>query len=249
MKKKLESEIKDVAYRILGMKDFEDLNTIHTEVSELFEKLSALKFLQDNFKDSPATIANDSSFFGMLDKAFNNTVTDSIELNNNVYVKEEVDEVEEDNEAIIEPLMEKIKDIVAQMPEEADAVDDLFEVVTPEQNYQSNDFDDLTADFKDTPVFEPVKNPLLTNTKKSLNDKLKGGGLNIGLNDKLAFIKQLFDGSNEEYHRVIAQVNTSSDFEEARNLIQNVVKTEYNNWQGKEVFEERFMEIIEARFN
>lgn len=249
MKKKLELELKSVAQRILEITDLEDVSTIHAEVAILFEKLSALKFLQDNYNETQSTIANDSSFFSMLDQAFNNKFSDSVEVNDSVYLREDIQQPDEDQEEIIEPLMEKIKDIVAQMPQESEAVDDLLKVITPKPNYHKNDFEDITADFKDTPVFEPVNNSSLTNPKKSLNDKLKGGGLNIGLNDKLAFIKQLFDGSSEDYHRVIAQVNTSSNFEEARNLIQNVVKSEYNNWENKEIFEARFMEIIEARFN
>ena len=102
------------------------------------------------------------------------------------------------------------------------------------------------------PVFEPVTNTQNTtkeNTKKSLNDKLKNGGISIGLNDKIAFIKHLFDGNSEDYERVLSQIITSSSFDEAHNLIQNIVKHDYNSWKGKEEIEERFMEIIESKFN
>jgi len=68
-------------------------------------------------------------------------------------------------------------------------------------------------------------------------------------NDKLAFIKHLFDGSAEDYNRVLSQLNTTSDLTEATHLIRNVVKPDYNNWEGKEDYEARFMEIIEARFD
>lgn len=85
--------------------------------------------------------------------------------------------------------------------------------------------------------------------QKSLNDKLKSNGLSIGLNDKLAFIKHLFDGNNEDYERVLSQLNTSETFEEASNLIQSIVKPDYNNWEGKEEYEARFMEIIENKYN
>ena len=69
------------------------------------------------------------------------------------------------------------------------------------------------------------------------------------LNDKLAFIKHLFDGKVEDYERVISQVNTSENFIEASKLIQNIVKPDYNNWIGKEAYEERFMEIVETKFS
>ena len=110
----------------------------------------------------------------------------------------------------------------------------------------------MVADFQEMPVFEPITeaNKRKTdNDKKSLNDKLKKTEFAIGLNDKLAFIKHLFDGKNEEYERVLSQINTSQSFEEAKTLVQNIIKPDYNHWEGKEEFEERFMEIIESKFN
>ncbi len=102
------------------------------------------------------------------------------------------------------------------------------------------------------PEFEPIeeaKKRAAENAKKSFNDQLKGQGLQIGLNDKLAFIKHLFDGKNEDYDRVISQINTVSSFKEARNLIQQMVKPDYNNWNGKDEYEARFIEIVEGKFN
>ena len=81
-----------------------------------------------------------------------------------------------------------------------------------------------------------------------MNDKLKTKSLTFGLNDKLAFIKHLFDGNNEDFERVVSQINTSSTFEEASTLIQSIIKPDYNHWEGKEEFEERFMEIIQGKF-
>ena len=105
--------------------------------------------------------------------------------------------------------------------------------------------------FANIPEFEPVedvKKREANSQKKSLNDKLKTGGLQIGLNDKLAFIKHLFDGKNEDYERVISQINTTTSLQEAEDFIFQLVKPDYNNWEGKEEFEERFMQIITAKF-
>lgn len=243
MKKKLESELISIAHRILKLGGKEDVNKMHAEVAALYEKLTVLKFANENFEDDKPTIGDDSSFFGMLDTAFNNRISDNIEVDNKTYIN--LDDTE--NEEITEPLMEKIKDMVAQMPEETQKVDELLEEVIPKKNYHKNDFEDITAGFEEMPVFEPVTNQ--TNPeKKSLNDRFKSN-LNIGLNDKLAFIKHLFDGSAEDYNRVLSQLNTTSDLTEATHLIRNVVKPDYNNWEGKEDYEARFMEIIEARFN
>lgn len=51
----------------------------------------------------------------MLDSAFNNKVSDNIEVEDKIYVNLDEDE----NEPITEPLMETIKDMVAQMPQES----------------------------------------------------------------------------------------------------------------------------------
>jgi tRNA uridine 5-carbamoylmethylation protein Kti12 len=248
MKKKLESELISIAHRILKLKGKEDVLKMHEEISSLYEKISVLKFAYENFEEHMPTIGDDSSFFAMLDKAFNNKVSDNIEVEDKIYVN--LDEVEDDG--IMEPVMEKIKDIVAQMPQEAQKVDTLIESVIPQTKKNVVEFETLTADFKEMPVFEPVtdaESKVQEDAKKTLNDKLKAKSLTFGLNDKLAFIKHLFDGNNEDFERVVSQVNTSLSFEEANNLIQTIIKPDYNHWDGKEEYEERFMEIIQGRFN
>ncbi|MFD2822592.1 hypothetical protein ACFS5M_02860 [Lacinutrix iliipiscaria] len=242
MKRKLESELISIAHRILKLKGKEDILKMHVEVAELYEKLSVLKFAQENFESDMPTIGSDSSFFGMLDAAFNNKVSDNIEVEDRIYVN--LDDVEDD--AIMEPAIEKIKDMVAQMPDETHHVDDFLDTVIPKTQFHKNDLEDITADFTEIPVFEKVSN---NDEKKSLNDKLKAGVLNIGLNDKIAFIKHLFDGKNEDYERVLSQINTTNSLQEAHQLIHKRVKPDYQNWEGKEEVEERFMEIIESKFN
>ena len=248
MKKKLESELVSIAHRILKLKGREDVDRMHKEVSKLYEKLTVLKFAQENFEDDMPTIGNDSSFFDMLDTAFNNKISDNIEVGNKTYVN--LDEVEDDG--IMEPVMEKIKDMVAQMPEETQQVDAIIEKTIANDTSKTVEFDVITSNFGEIPEFEPieeVKKREAENEKKSLNDKLKGQSLKIGLNDKLAFIKHLFEGKNEDYDRVISQINTTNTLDEAQKLITEMVKPDYNNWEGKDEYEDRFIEIIEGKFN
>jgi len=241
MKKKLESELISIAHRILKLSGKEDLAKMHKEVAELYEKLTVLKFAKDNFEEDFPTIGGDSSFFSMLDEAFNNKVSDTIEVEDKVYIH--LDENEE--EAIMEPGIKTIKDMVAHMPQEEQM--DMFFGYNTQEKTSTHDIDELTAGYENIPEFEPISKT--SQEKTSLNDKLKRGGLNIGLNDKIAFIKHLFDGKNEDYDRVLSQINTSSSFQEAHNLIQTMVKPDYNNWEGKEEYEARFMSILESRFN
>jgi hypothetical protein len=246
MKKKLESELVSIAHRILKLKGKEDVIKMHAEVSVLFEKLSMLKFAHENFEDVLPTIGNDSSFFDMLDEAFNNKVSDTIEVEDKTYVN--LDDSEQ--EAIMEPAIEKIKDMVAQMPDETHAIEAMLEAALPKPKYHKNDMEDVTSGFEELPIFEPVfkSQNSISKEKKSLNDKLNTGGIKIGLNDKIAFIKHLFDGKSEDYDRVLSQINTAANFKDASEFIQNMVKPDYNNWTGKEEFEERFMQIIESKF-
>lgn len=241
MKKKLESDLVSIAHRILKLKGKEDVFKMHAEVSALYEKLSVLKFAHENFDGDIPTIGSNSSFFGMLDTAFNNKVSDNIEIEDKIYVN--LDEKEDDH--IYEPVMEKIKDMVAQMPQETQKVDEMVDTVVANEETPVTHLEDITAGFEEIPEFEPVSE---ANNKKSLNDELKKGSLNIGLNDKIAFIKQLFDGKTEDYDRVISQLNTSQSFEDASRFINDIVKPDYSDWSGKEDVEKRFMEIIESKF-
>ena len=44
-------------------------------------------------------------------------------------------------------------------------------------------------------------------------------------------------------------INTTHSLGEARKLILEMVKPDYNNWNGKEEYEDRFIEIVEGKFN
>jgi len=82
---------------------------------------------------------------------------------------------------------------------------------------------------------------------KSINDAF-ANKISIGLNDRIAFEKNLFNGSSDDLNRVIAQLNTIESYEEAKDFIDDLVKPEFNNWNGKEDFENRFMQLVEKRF-
>ncbi|WP_348813133.1 hypothetical protein [Flavobacterium maritimum] len=107
----------------------------------------------------------------------------------------------------------------------------------------------IAIDFEEKKI-EPVEEviPKVTEPKiVSLNDKL-AKGINIDLNDRIAFTKQLFGNSTEDYNRVFNQLITFDSFEETKEFLENMVKPDYNNWEGKEEYVQRFMDIIEKKF-
>lgn len=114
---------------------------------------------------------------------------------------------------------------------------------------------------KETPATEPssvipisrsynTDAPVISINKEgqSLNDRLSKGII-IGLNDRIAFMNHLFANSSEDYNRVLSQLMTFNTFAEAKDFIDHMVKPDYNNWEGKDEYAERFMEIVEKRFS
>jgi hypothetical protein len=137
-------------------------------------------------------------------------------------------EVEKANETVFEavtPVVEEIEEEISSEP----AVIETREV--------------LEVEIKAT--FEKVtQEPKIS----SLNDRLNKT-ISFGLNDRIGFEKKLFGGSSDDFNRVISQLNTFDSFEEAQSFVLDFVKPDYNNWEGKEEFEARFMEIIEKKFS
>jgi len=243
MKKKLESELISIAHRILKLTGKEDLEKMQSEVALLYQKITILKFIESN-QDVQATdaVGKDTSFFDSLDDAFNNKITDSVEVADKTFVN--IDS--EEGEAIMEPAIEKIKDIVAQMPEETVEVDAIIDAINEPTETIVHDLNELSPSYAQLPIFDAIE-PETTQT--SLNDQLKTQGFQIGLNDRLAFVKNLFENRNEDYERVMSQLTTLDSFEEATSLLNSIIKPDYNNWEGQEEIEARFLEIIEKKFN
>jgi hypothetical protein len=70
----------------------------------------------------------------------------------------------------------------------------------------------------------------------------------LGLNDKIAFEKNLFADNGDDLQRVLSQLNTFTNWDDAKSFVLDFVKPDYNNWENKEEFEVRFLEIVENKF-
>ena len=242
MKKKLESELISIAHRVLKLTGKEDLEKMHSEIALLYQKITVLKFIENNQDGESSDFAGmETSFFNSLEGAFNNKITDSVEDADKTL--ENIDTEEE--EAIMEPAIEKIKDMVAQMPEETIEVDTIIEAINKPTDVVEHDLNELSPSYAQLPIFDAVETD---SPQISLNDQLKTQGFQIGLNDRLAFVKNLFENSNEDYERVLSQLSTLDSYEEAINLLETIIKPDYNNWEGQEEIEARFLEIIENKF-
>lgn len=122
------------------------------------------------------------------------------------------------------------------------------------QNYTEPVFvkpNDVTPSIPKKEVLEEVKHEVVVEKSEpkitNINEKF-AAGINVGLNDRIAFVKNLFGNSDEDYNRVISQLNTFYSLQEAQEFIEDMVKPDYNDWKGKEEYAERFMEIVERKF-
>ncbi|CAM4222666.1 hypothetical protein [Gillisia hiemivivida] len=250
MKKKLESELKNLANTILNNASGSSTAQLKQLAKELYEKLTIVAFTEENLsglKETPNVSTAVKQEEITPEKATESTkdeyLPDGTEYN--------------DTEAITELNTEMIKDIVAQMPPETAHVDSMVDNIIAKSNngklpensddFMKSDFRDIGVDYDNLPSFEPVKRQE-KEKPRSLNDRLKKG-INIGLNERLSFIKHLFDGHTNDYNRVISQLNTFDKLDDAHKFIQQVVKPDYKNWEGKEEYEERFMALVENKFN
>jgi hypothetical protein len=153
-----------------------------------------------------------------------------------------------------EPDFVKVNDVPAEVEQVAQLTFEAVEESKPEE--VSEDLfvakepkEEVVAEVKEEIVIEKVPEVVFEEPKTmSLNDRLTKG-INIGLNDRIAFEKKLFGGSSDDFNRVLSQLNTFDSFDEAQGFINDFVKPDYNNWDGKEEFENRFLEIVEKKFN
>lgn len=176
---------------------------------------------------------------------------------------EEEDEIEEEvplGEAKSDLDFEPIFELAAETPIEEPKVEE------PKKETKQISFEDLLGQNYTEPVFVKPNDVSLPTSKKeifeksddiivdrfegktpSLNDKLSKT-ITIGLNDRMGFVKFLFADSNEDYNRVLSQLNTFSTFREAKDFIDEIIKPDYNNWVGAEDYADRFIELVEKKF-
>lgn len=346
MKKKLEADLISIAHRILKLKNRSELVQLHQETQKLYEKLSVLLFVEENFDEVKPTIGY-SAIQEKLETAFEKEdaivtekqieipVTAEVELTAPISVEQAVKEeepAETPEQPVEEPIQEElpvsIPEEVKELPEEEpksetieaepvavqeeEKAEPVIETPAENKSEQKAEFEpffqitkeeeapavivedpfiakqemkqitleDLLGNVQPEPIFvraeqvdrtetittttnpvneeETVSKVEVTHTTKtevvidpkpsSLNDLLSKS-ITIGLNDRIGFEKHLFAGSSEDLNRVLSQLSTFNTYQEAYDFIEDMVKPDYNNWEGKDDYSQRFMEIVEKRFS
>jgi hypothetical protein len=298
MKKKLEADLISIAHRILKLKNKEDLTQLHLETQKLYEKLSVLKFVEENFSEVKPTIGN-TTIQELVNAALENEtevapkeieiqpelVEEEIEVEEEEEIEEDdfsddeeetEEEESEEEEREFEPHfelfnVEEVEDKKTKTEAKQISFEDLlgsssepiFERVfdpiqeeVEEETAEEEETEDEEVVF--SPIFEMEASEEIEEVEKaipnfefdkeiSINEAF-AKTITFGLNDRIAFEKQLFAGSSEDLNRVVSQLSTFDTYEEAQNFIEDMVKPDYDNWEGKEEYVIRFMEIVEKKF-
>ena len=235
MKKKVLSQINAIAQGIVSSENEIDISKLKNALLQLYEKLTILEFLESSVEtefEKPERTATDSKTY----------------REQNWFKEPDPVPQNPNEEELVEPLTEKIKDIVANMPNEnEEAIEELLKEIIPSKETSKNDLEEFAASYTENPVFERKQKMEVEEKPKSINDNINSG-LQIGLNDRIAFIKQLFNNSTDDYLKVLSQINSMDTFEEVQIFIQSKVRLDYN-WAEKETYVDRFLLIIEKSFN
>lgn len=152
---------------------------------------------------------------------------------------------EEDNQLSLVDVAEEIEKEEAAKAAESEPEEPVLKEVPQERTVYQLEEDDAPS--LEVQKEERMVDQAITGEKKSLNDRLAGDALKFGLNDRIGFVKDLFDGSAEDFNRVVSQLNTLGSLTEAREFLNTHVVPEYH-WADHEETAERFMAAVEQRF-
>ena len=239
MHKKLEAELVSLAHGILQMKNRHEALALKEKAREIYEKLSVLAYVEDYGNISPNISNSKEEILAKIKKVIDEEIIEKdlpneVASNSTLEAKKLLDsEVNiEDDDDIFEPKFDSVR------------ID--IESLKSNQISSKEEFRDSISADKTSTLFDDTEN--VENEKRSLNDKLLKSTIQIGLNDRIAFVNNLFNFNQAEFNRVLSQLNTFKTQEEAIKFINNQVKPEYD-WSDKEDYEIRFMTLIERKFS
>jgi len=223
MQKNIEEKLKGLAERILKLDNDADIDLLKNEARQLYDELCILTYIKNKPekikipKKKPTQKYEDYNLFS-IEKEI------GVDANfEDIFVKKEGG----DMKPIDMPF-----DISA-------ALNDAAEINENSEIKESNEESVTISN-------EPQSINTQTKVTSSLNDKINNS-ISVDLNDRIAFVNHLFEGSQEDFNRVLSQLNSFENEHEAKDFLLNQVKLDYS-WQGHESYEERLIFLIERKF-
>ena len=254
MHKKLESDLISLAHSILQMKNKDNVFLLKEKAKDIYEKLSLLAFVEEYVNATPNLKQTKEEVLTKIETALDlkeSLVEDLIDEDEVEKVIHQLEEEKEvlaveniiEEEIIEQPFDELVEimhaDVESEPEPEVEVVNDVVKV-------EENKTLSLEEELQDTISVDEMATLFDIPAQKSLNDKL-ASNIQIGLNDRIVFVKNLFDGSQEDFNRVVSQLNTYATEKEAKKFLNKMVKPDYD-WSQQEELETRFVEIIERKF-
>ena len=221
MTEKIKSALTQWAQKVLDNKANWDLEEMHVAIQKLYEiSICQKMLLQDEYPTSNLWKHQQVKTQNVIDSLTRDTQNSKNEsLEENLKVSS---------------LKKTTKKMVTVLPD-IENYKNLFEVVAETPTFVLKEKDTSSSS-------KPINK-----VKKNINDHF-AKTLTIDLNDRLAFIKHLFNGDKVCYERVISQIITFEKWTEVLKFIGNMVKPEYQNWKNKENHEEKFIAILKNSF-
>jgi len=208
MKESFHAEITSLANQISKMEINSSSDEYFNLVIQLFEKIILFKNINQKSK-----------------------LEDQLEKNNLHLISEDANENNDYKDHTVEPLIETIKEMIPEMPE---------------NNLTSNTLNDQSNDF----LFEKKTsiNRIDNQISPKLNDRF-AKIFKVDVNDRSAFIQKLFDEKSDEYEKVMKKISSIQDWKSIHEFIQNGVKPNYNSWKDNLLVEKRFFTILKKQFS
>ncbi|MGV8947374.1 MAG: hypothetical protein ACOH1N_13160 [Lutibacter sp.] len=245
MHKKIEAELINLANSILQMKNRDDINALRKKALDIYEKLTVLRFVGDYIENTPNLPKAEEETMHTIQKEWVEEV--KFESHEEVEIRQESEEKEAFLEAKVEELFNVGDTIVKETATKSYSLqisleDEFKDAISAD--IATNLFERAT---KENPIIEEKIVEKQENKQRSLNDALFKNNIQVGLNDRIAFVNHLFDGSQQDFNRVVSQLNSFKTVDEAINFIEEFVKPDYD-WSAKEEFEQRLINLIERKF-
>lgn len=270
MKKKIETHIHSLATDLLNNKNSRSTQAWKNLTMQLYERLCVLEYLENQLEISQDISNEEVKTFVVpefveedkkpIESKENETDIEAIQKDSEPSVATDFD---------IEIALAETEEVKTkiEIKQEANANQNVplkesaETTPLPQEKRQASELQHFASTYKQTPVFsrkqtsasgeefrKSTNSIQATDKPKSLNDSLNRG-LHIALNDRIAFINHLFEGSTQDFNRVLSQINTMDDFDLVQNFLEDQIKPDYSHWEGKEEYSERFISIIEKKFS
>jgi hypothetical protein len=234
--------VEDYVEKSPNLSDTEEETTSTKQQEYVEEEVFESKMVVDEVEFESKMVVDEVEFESKI-------VVDEVEFESKMAT--EIPEEPEEKEVFLEAKMEELFNegdtIVKETAKKSYALqisleDEFKDAIS--SDIATNLFERAT---KENPIIIEKTEKKQAHKNRSLNDALFKNNIQVGLNDRIAFVNQLFDGSQQDFNRVVSQLNSFKTEEEAKNFIYEFVKPDYD-WSNKEEFEQRLINLIERKF-